>query len=198
MELHENRTEAERLLAGVWEYEDRSRRKTSLPKWLFALTLTSTVIGTFSPSDVVAPVMTALAPTPEKQPVDKVSSENVAEDLDYRIAQHTKSLAGWRAFLEAHPDGPHAQAAHAEIERLSPTPPPQPVEVAEQSPPSPAATLTLVKAAQSPAPPVPTPVMVVKEPAPPPIPAVAPVAVAVAASAAAAVKTTRDRSRKVG
>jgi hypothetical protein len=34
--------------------------------------------------------------------------------------------AGRRLFLEAHQDGPHAEAAHAEIERLRPTPPRQP------------------------------------------------------------------------
>jgi hypothetical protein len=50
----------------------------------------------------------------------------VAEDIDYRFAQRTKSLAGWKAFLEAHRDGPYAPAAHAEIERLLPTPPPEP------------------------------------------------------------------------
>jgi hypothetical protein len=178
MELHENRTEVERLLAGVWEYEDRGRRKTR-PKWLFAVTLACTVICTFSPSNVVAPVMTALALAPEKPSVDKVSSENVAEDLDYRIAQDAKSLAGWRVFLEAHPNGPHAQSAHAEIEGLLSTPSPQPLEVAEQSPPSPAATQTLVEAAQPPAPIAQTPVMVEEEPAPPvkiitPPPATAP------------------------
>ena len=60
--------------------------------------------------------MTALAPAPEKLSIDNVSSQNVAEDLDYRIARHTDSVAGWRAFLAAHPDGPHAQAARAEID----------------------------------------------------------------------------------
>ncbi len=39
MELRENRTELERLLGGVWDYEDVGDKKTSLPKWLFALTL---------------------------------------------------------------------------------------------------------------------------------------------------------------
>jgi hypothetical protein len=92
MDLHENRTELERLLGDVWAYEDGSRRKTSLPKWLFAVTLTGTVLCTFSPSDVVAPVMTALAPAPEKTAVEKLSSENLDEDLDYRIARQTQSL----------------------------------------------------------------------------------------------------------
>jgi hypothetical protein len=169
MELHENRTELERLLAVVWEYEDGSRKKTSLPKWLFAITLTGAVICTFS-SDVVAPVMIALPHSPEKLSLDNVSSENVTEYLDYHTARHTESLAGWRAFLEAHPEGPHAQAAHAEIERLLSAP--QPAEVAAQSPPYPATTQTPVNAAQPPAPPAPPPVMVDNEPASPALPPV--------------------------
>jgi hypothetical protein len=168
MELHENRTELERLLADVWNYEDGARRKTSLPKWLFAVTLTGGVLCTSSPSDVLAPITATFEPAAEKTPVDRISSENLDEDLDYRVARQTKSLAGWRAFLEAHPDGPHSQAAQAEIERLLPTPTPQSVEVAEQSPPSSAATRTLTEAAQSPAPPEPSPVVVENEPAPPP------------------------------
>jgi hypothetical protein len=126
MELRENRTELERLLGGVWDYEDVGDKKTSLPKWLFALTLTGAVVCTLSPSDIVVPVMTALAPAPEKLVIDNVSSANVAEDLDFRIARHTDSPAGWRAFLEAHPDGPHAQAARAAIDRPSPEPSPEP------------------------------------------------------------------------
>jgi len=157
MELHENRTELERLLADVWDYEDGPRRKTSLPKWLFAVTLTGALLYTISPSDVVPPVTATFAPAAENTPVDKVSSENLDEDLDYRIAGQTKSLAGWRAFLEAHRDGPHAQAARAEIERLLPAPP-EPAETAEQSPPSSAATQTPVEAEQSPAPAAPSPV----------------------------------------
>ena len=126
MELRENRTELERLLGDVWDYEDVGDKRTSLPKWLFALTLTGAVICTFSPSDIVVPVLTAFAPAPERLSVDNVSSEKVGEDLDYRIAEHTQSLDGWRAFLEAHPNGPHAQAAWAEINRLPPAPSPQP------------------------------------------------------------------------
>jgi hypothetical protein len=67
-----------------------------------------------------------LAPAETKPTFDAVAAANVEEDIDYRIAQRTKSLPGWQAFLEAHRDGPHAEAAHAEIERLLPTPPPQP------------------------------------------------------------------------
>ena len=120
MELRENRTELERLLGDVWDYQDGGHEKTHLPKWLFALTLAVAVTCTSSPSDIVVPVMTALAPAPDKLSIDNVSSQNVAEDLDYRIARHTDSVAGWRAFLAAHPDGPHAQAARAEIDHPQP------------------------------------------------------------------------------
>ena len=169
MALPQNRTEAERVLAAVWDYGDRSPRKSSLPKWLFALTLVGTVLSAFGPSDVYTAVTTALTPAQEKPTVDTIAAANVEEDIDYRVAQHAKSSAGWHAILEAHRDGPHAQAAQAEIERLLPTPPAQPVEVGEQTPPSPATT-TLVKVEpQSPAPPAPPPAMVEKEPAPLPV-----------------------------
>ena len=52
--------------------------------------------------------------------VDPIAAANVDEDLDYRIAQRTKSTEGWRLFLAAHPDGPHAQSAWAEIDKLVP------------------------------------------------------------------------------
>jgi hypothetical protein len=161
MELRENRTELERLLGDVWAYEDGDHQKTSLPKWLFALTLIGAVICTFSPSDLVVPVIRAIAPAPEKLLVDKVSSENVAEDLDYRVAQRTDSLSGWRAFLDAHPDGPHAQAARAAIDGAQPGTPPQP----EQSR-APTADETAQQETGAPAPAV----MEENEPAPPPRP----------------------------
>lgn len=169
MELHKDRTELEQLLAVVWEYEDGDHRKSSLPKWLFALTLTGAVICTFSPSDIVVPIMTALAPGTEKLLVDNVSSENVAEDIDYRIARHDESLVGWRAFLEAHRDGPHAQAARAEIDRLQPAASPQP----EQSQaPTQTPTQTPDDTARETASSSPPPVMVEEEErAPPPQPA---------------------------
>src|SRR4029077_17249799 len=50
--------------------------------------------------------------------VDPVAAANVDEDLDYRIAQRVKSMEGWRSFLSAHPDGPHAQSARAELDKL--------------------------------------------------------------------------------
>jgi hypothetical protein len=53
-------------------------------------------------------------------PVDPIAAAIVDEDLDYRIAQRMKSAEGWRSFLAVHPDGPHAQSARAELERLVP------------------------------------------------------------------------------
>jgi hypothetical protein len=54
----------------------------------------------------------------EVSPVDPIAAANVDEDLDYRIAQRTKSMEGWRSFLSAHPGGPHAQSARAELDKL--------------------------------------------------------------------------------
>ena len=50
--------------------------------------------------------------------VDPVAAANVDEDLDYRIAQRVKSMEGWRSFLAVHPDGPRAQSASAELDKL--------------------------------------------------------------------------------
>ena len=51
--------------------------------------------------------------------IDPLAAAKVDEDLDYRIAERTKSAGEWREFLAAHPDGPHAQAARAELDRLA-------------------------------------------------------------------------------
>src|SRR3984957_8557518 len=59
--------------------------------------------------------------------VDPIAAANVDEDLDYRIAQRVKSMEGWRSFLAVHPDGPRAQSARAELDKL----------VGAQSPPAP-------------------------------------------------------------
>jgi hypothetical protein len=62
-------------------------------------------------------------------PVDPIAAANVDEDLDYRITQRAKSAEGWRSFLAVHPDGPHAQSARAELDKL----------VGAQTPPEPEA-----------------------------------------------------------
>ena len=39
------------------------------------------------------------------------------EELDYTVARQFASLAGWRAFLAAHPNGAYARSARAEVAR---------------------------------------------------------------------------------
>ena len=126
MEVHENRTEVERLLAAAWEYEQRRPLRSSLLKWLLPFALSVAFFSIYAFSEVYTAVTSVLAPRGTTPTVDAVAAANVAEDIDFRIAQRAKSLPDWQAFLEDHRDGPHAEAAHAEIERLSPMPPRQP------------------------------------------------------------------------
>jgi hypothetical protein len=51
-------------------------------------------------------------------PMTAAAQADFADDLDYMVARKLGSLNGWRAFLDAHGNGPHAQSARAEIERL--------------------------------------------------------------------------------
>jgi hypothetical protein len=71
---------------------------------------------------------------PEAAPIDASASAKVDEDLDYRIAGQTKSIDGWRAFLAAHPEGVHAPAAQAELDKLHPPPAPPVAEVVLNTP----------------------------------------------------------------
>ena len=77
--------------------------------------------------DISVMISKSLAAKPQAvvPAVDPIAAAKVDEDLDYRIAERTKSTEGWRAFLAAHPDGPHAQSARAELDKLAPpmTPP---------------------------------------------------------------------------
>ena len=71
--------------------------------------------------------LASVKPKAIEPPVDPIAAANVDEDLDYRIAERKRSSEGWRAFLTAHPDGPHAQSARAELDALaSATPLPAP------------------------------------------------------------------------
>jgi hypothetical protein len=65
--------------------------------------------------------LAAATPQASDSPVDPIAAANLDEDLDYRIAQRTKSADRWRSFLTAHPDGPHAQLARAELDKLVPS-----------------------------------------------------------------------------
>jgi hypothetical protein len=78
-------------------------------------------------SVIIDKSLASAKPQADVPPVDPVAAAKVDEDLDYRIAERTKSLEGWRAFLTAHPDGPHAQSARAELDGLAaPVAPPAP------------------------------------------------------------------------
>jgi hypothetical protein len=83
----------------------------------------------------VAFIGAALTPVnPEAAPIDAVASRKVDEDLDYRIAEQTKSIDGWRAFLAEHPEGAHAPAAHAAMDKLRAPPEPPAAQVALNTP----------------------------------------------------------------
>ena len=77
--------------------------------------------------------LASVKPEAIEPPVDPIAAANVDEDLDYRIAQRKRSSEGWRAFLTAHPDGPHAQSARAELDTLAPS----------ETPPAPAIVQTV-------------------------------------------------------
>ena len=104
-------------------------------KYAFELVLALAVIYVYAPlsleyvaklrwlDDINVVVNKSLAPSkPEVSvsAVDPIAAANVDEDLDYRIAQRTMSTEGWRSFLTAHPDGPDAQSARAELDKLAP------------------------------------------------------------------------------
>ena len=51
------------------------------------------------------------------EPASPVTSASIDEELDYMVATRLGSLEGWRAFLEAHANGAHAQSARMEVQR---------------------------------------------------------------------------------
>jgi hypothetical protein len=102
-------------------------------KYMLFLALSLLAMGAYAPPyleaiansrwvDTIGVLITqslaAVRPDARVSPVDPVAAANVDEDLDYRVAQRMKSTEAWRAFLTAHPDGPHAQLARAELDRL--------------------------------------------------------------------------------
>ena len=81
-------------------------------------------------ADISLAISTSLAGAPDAEvpSVDPIAAAKVDEDLDYRIAERTKSMEGWRGFLAAHPNGVHAQSARAELDALSmPAAPSEPI-----------------------------------------------------------------------
>jgi hypothetical protein len=104
-------------------------------KYAFVLALVVVVIYVYAPltrddiaklrwlddiNIIISRVLATAKPGVGVSQVDPIAAANVNEDLDYRIAQRTKSTEGWRSFLTAHPDGPHAQSARAELDKLAP------------------------------------------------------------------------------
>ncbi len=101
--------------------------------------------------DVSVAINKSLAAQPQAEipSVDPIAAAKVDEDLDYRIAQRTASIEGWRAFLTTHPDGPHAQSARAELDKLAPSVPSS-AQMAVQAPDSGAADTEIPSGNMSP------------------------------------------------
>jgi hypothetical protein len=99
-------------VSAMYAYAPPNFKEMAKPRWL---------------ADISGAISTSLAAKPQAEvsAVDPIAAAKVDEDLDYRIAERTKSTEGWRAFLAAHPDGPHAQSARTELDKLAPpmTPP---------------------------------------------------------------------------
>ena len=104
--------------------------------------------------DVGVAISTSLAAKPQAvvPAVDPIAAAKVDEDLDYRIAERTKSTEGWRAFLAAHPDGPHAQSSREELDKLAPPMTPA-APTAAQAPDTGAADTKIPSEVVSPPPP---------------------------------------------
>jgi hypothetical protein len=113
----------------MYAYAPPSFKEMAKPRWL---------------ADISVAISTSLAAKPQAEvsAVDPIAAAKVDEDLDYRIAERTKSTEGWRAFLAAHPDGPHAQSARAELDKLAPPMTPSAPTVA-QAPDTGAADTTI-------------------------------------------------------
>jgi hypothetical protein len=90
-----------------------------LLKYAFVLALAAglgfyVVLGPFSLEDLVPLTADRNAAV---IPVEPTSTASLDEELDYTVAKQLASLAGWRAFLDAHPSGAYAQSARAEVAR---------------------------------------------------------------------------------
>ena len=72
------------------------------------------VLGPFSLEDLVPLTADRNAAV---IPVEPTSTASIDEELDYTVAKQLASVAGWRAFLDAHPSGAYAQSARAEVAR---------------------------------------------------------------------------------
>jgi hypothetical protein len=108
-------------LPAIYLYAPPNLEDIAKPRWLYDI------------SAIIAKSLPSAKRQAEVSPVDPIAAANVDEDLDYRIAQRIKSTEGWRSFLTTHPDGPHAQSARAELDKL-PAPVTSPATAALQAP----------------------------------------------------------------
>ncbi|HEY1782567.1 MAG TPA: hypothetical protein VGG79_19410 [Roseiarcus sp.] len=90
-----------------------------LLKYAFVLALGAAIgayaFGSLNLEDPVRDHSAGDAATGEIEPSPSVTPPSFDEELDYKVAREFGSLAGWRAFLAAHPNGPYAQSARAEV-----------------------------------------------------------------------------------
>jgi hypothetical protein len=78
------------------------------------------VLGSLSLEDIFPgqPEREAVAADPLPSPrTPPASPATIDEEVDYIVAKRLGSLAGWRAFLQAHANGAYAESAGAEIQR---------------------------------------------------------------------------------
>jgi len=75
------------------------------------------VLGPFSLEDLVPLPADRNAEVIPVEPTSPAAPASIDEELDYTVAKQLASLAGWRAFLDAHPSGAYAQSARAEVAR---------------------------------------------------------------------------------
>ena len=116
--------------AGLW-HERAFQPCAQFWRWVLRLAFASTRRRTFEEvaklgsfdgdqwsSRISAVVVARSRKRPLLEAADPVGAARVTEDLDYRIAQRSGSVDGWRSFLSVHGGGVHAQTATGEVERL--------------------------------------------------------------------------------
>ena len=74
------------------------------------------VLGPLNLEDSVPNNSAENAATGQSEPSSPMTP-SADEELDYTVARQFASLAGWRAFLAAHPNGAYARSARAEVAR---------------------------------------------------------------------------------
>jgi hypothetical protein len=113
------------LVAGLYVYRQMSLDGLARLKW---------------PDGVHGAIGKALTPAKVDAavvPVDPVAAALSDEERDYRIAQRTDSLDGWRSFLAAHPSGIFAASAMLEVDGLLAAKAPAPATAEVSNAPSP-------------------------------------------------------------